>query len=338
MRTLVISDLHLGNRAHRDTVRRPAVRERLLDALDQADRLVLLGDVAELVRPHPERSLAAAEPVLRAVGRRLGRGREVILVPGNHDRPLLAAWARAQGRALTADCAVPPGASAVLSRVVSWLAPATVQVRYPGVWLDDRTYATHGHYLDRHLVPEAPVGLSRGLLARLPSDPALPQDYERRRHRDMASLRPQRTLLSVAAMSRKAVFSGLPHLLHRTGLSPVTVSLANAQVRRAALPALSRTLLRLGLAPDFLLFGHIHRRGPLPGDRPEDWQVGDRTRLVNTGGWLYEPLLIDGSAPPHPYWPGGALLLSDGQAPRSVGLLDDLTQAQLRPPPRPRRR
>ena len=49
MRSLVISDLHLGSRMQRDVLVRPPALERLLDALDGVDRLVLLGDTVELL-------------------------------------------------------------------------------------------------------------------------------------------------------------------------------------------------------------------------------------------------------------------------------------------------
>jgi hypothetical protein len=52
-------------------------------------------------------------------------------------------------------------------------------------------------------------------------------------------------------------------------------------------------------------------------------------RLINSGAWLYERLLLDRAAAPHPYWPGGAVLLEDGRPPRSVGLLDDLSAGEL---------
>jgi hypothetical protein len=52
--------------------------------------------------------------------------------------------------------------------------------------------------------------------------------------------------------------------------------------------------------------------------------------VLNTGAWLYEPLLVHRASPPHPYWPGGSVLLEPGMEPRAVGLLDDLTPAMLR--------
>ncbi len=55
VRTLVISDLHLGNRGGNDVLRRPAALAALLEALADIDRLVLLGDLAELMTRHPRR-------------------------------------------------------------------------------------------------------------------------------------------------------------------------------------------------------------------------------------------------------------------------------------------
>ena len=53
MRTLLISDLHLGTRLEYDVLRRPATLERLLAALEGVDRLVLLGDIVELMDGRP---------------------------------------------------------------------------------------------------------------------------------------------------------------------------------------------------------------------------------------------------------------------------------------------
>ena len=114
MRTLVISDLHLGDRGRRDVLRLAAVRQRLLESLAGVDRLVLLGDTVELMHRHPERAMAMAEPVLRELGRTLGPDGEAIVVPGNHDAPLIRGWALAQGLGLRSSHPVPadgdPGA------------------------------------------------------------------------------------------------------------------------------------------------------------------------------------------------------------------------------------
>jgi hypothetical protein len=59
-------------------------------------------------------------------------------------------------------------------------------------------------------------------------------------------------------------------------------------------------------------------------DRPR-WPAAD----ANSGSWVYESLLLHGATPPHPYWPGGAVLVEDDGAPRAVGLLDHLDAAAL---------
>jgi UDP-2,3-diacylglucosamine pyrophosphatase LpxH len=366
LRTLVISDLHLGNRARHDVLRRSAPRQALLDALDGVDRLVLLGDTLELMSRHPGRSMTSAEPILRAIGQRLGPDREVIFVPGNHDAPLVRAWVLAQGARLAPGTSVDPGASPALRRVLSWLAPASARVNYPGVWLTDRVWATHGHYLDRHLIPESAFGLPRGRLRRGRGRHARPIEYERRHRRgarsrdsllDRALSRPVATLLeSVAELVRVATLPRVPTMLMDARLAPLTSKLIDAQMRHASIPAMARVAQRLGIDADFVIFGHVHRLGPLAGDR---WpSPGAGPSFINCGSWLYEPLLVDRATTPHPYWPGGAVLLDSAgsrelnpvgrfgragspggnggssrldPAPRAVGLLDGLGADQLRP-------
>ncbi|MDP9385979.1 MAG: hypothetical protein M3P50_12265, partial [Actinomycetota bacterium] len=60
MRTLVISDLHLGSTLGRDVLRRPVALDALCAAVAEADRLVLLGDVVELAEGRPRRAMAIA--------------------------------------------------------------------------------------------------------------------------------------------------------------------------------------------------------------------------------------------------------------------------------------
>ena len=336
MRTLVISDLHLGGRLHHGVLTRPAALGRLLDAVDSVDRLVLLGDIVELMEGHAERAMTVAEPILRALGETLGDGREVILVPGNHDGPLVRGWARAQGRRLTTDSAVPLDATPALARLRSWLEPARVGVRYPGVWLSAAVWATHGHYLDRHLLPESTFGIARGLLGRLPRDGAGPGDYEQVRRPSVARasrLMPRPLAKLVDDVAELVRASTMPlvsrRLLHRQ-MAPILATLLGTQMSRASIPALARVVHRLGVAADWVVFGHVHRLGPLAIDRQTQWQgpLG-RPRIVNTGSWVYEPLLVHRARPPHPYWPGGAVLLEPGGEPRPVGLLDELDAGAL---------
>lgn len=341
MRTLVVSDLHLGARLRRDVLRRPAALEALLDALDGVDRLVLLGDAVELQEGRDQRAMDIAEPVLRAIGARLGAGRQVILVPGNHDAVLVRAWLRTQSGPPAVDARVPLDATPMLARVASWLEPARVEVHYPGVWLADGVWATHGHYLDRHLLPVSAYGVARGLLRRPPRGTTAVADYERAAGR--SPLRRAETLLvrwlprplaalvdDAAEFLRAATMPRIARRLSSHRIAPVTAMLLGIQMRRAAIPALARVVHMLGVEADWVIFGHVHRCGPLPADDPERWcGPGGTPRIVNTGSWVYEPLLVHRATPPHPYWPGGAVLLEDGGEPRAVGLLDHLDAKAL---------
>ena len=68
MRTIVVSDLHVGSAKHSDLLRRPELREPLLEAVRGADRLVILGDGVEL-RDRPKRDIAElAAPLFRDLG------------------------------------------------------------------------------------------------------------------------------------------------------------------------------------------------------------------------------------------------------------------------------
>jgi hypothetical protein len=340
VRTLVVSDLHLGARLQRDVLSHPAALESLLEAIDGVERLVLLGDVVELLEGRPRQAMEAAEPVLRVLGSRLGAERDVVVVPGNHDASLVRPWLLRGGVPSAVDAPVPLDATPLLDRITGWLRPARVGVRYPGVWLTDGVWATHGHYLDRHLLPEAAYGIARGLLGRLPRGGAAPIDYERAGGPSLTRLealltrwlpRPLAALLDDAAeVLRAATMPGLHRRLLSRRIAPLTAALLGTQMRRASMPALAHVTHALGVDADCVIFGHVPRRGPLAGDDPAPWRgPGGRPRIVNTGSWVYEPLLVHRATPPHPYWPGGAVLLGEDGRPQALGLLDHLDGAAL---------
>lgn len=335
--TLVISDLHLGGRLGRDVLRHPEALAVLLDAFDGIDRLVLLGDVIELAEGRPRQALELAEPILRAIGERMGADRQIVLVPGNHDRALTRSWARAQGAGLAVDALVPPDATPLLAKVVGWLAPARVEVRTPGVWLTERVWATHGHYIDRHLLPESAYGVHRRRAAREPVGPSV---YERARRPSMTWLETlmvrwlPRRLASLADSAgdlvRASTMPSLPRRMHSHRLAPLARTVLGFQMQRASNPALAHVAQRLGVEAEWVIYGHVHRNGPREGDEPSLWSGPDgRPRLANTGCWLYEPLLLHRGGAPHPYWPGGAVVIDGEGDPVAVGLLDGLDVAAL---------
>jgi UDP-2,3-diacylglucosamine pyrophosphatase LpxH len=341
VRTLVISDLHLGARLRPGVLHRPEALARLLESLAGTDRLVLLGDVVDLLGGRAEHALEAAEPVLNELGRALGDRREVIVVPGNHDLGLVSPWIARGEVELEPDSVVPLDATPALTRLAQALEPARVTVRYPGVWLRETIWATHGHYLDRHLLPESAYGIARGLLGRLPRDGARVEDYELAGGPSITRIetyllralpyRLAQLVEDVAELLRASTMPLAPQRFLHPRMARFTSWALGAQVRRASIPALARVAHRLGVRADWVLFGHVHRRGPLPGDRIADWRgPGGTPRVANTGSWVYEPLLVHNASPPHPYWPGGAVLIEEAGEPQVLGLLDDLAPEAFR--------
>jgi predicted phosphodiesterase len=156
MRTLIVSDLHLGSVSGADLLRRPELRAALLEAVADVDRVVLLGDVLELRHGPLRDAMAAARPVFEDLGRALA-GRELIITAGNHDHALVEPWLARRGddaepAPLGLEQLLQPGdASAALERIAGWASPARVLVAYPGLWVRPDVYASHGHYLDCHL-------------------------------------------------------------------------------------------------------------------------------------------------------------------------------------------
>src|SRR6516225_5041835 len=95
MRTLIVSDLHLGSASRSDVLRSAELREPLLDAIGDVDRLILLGDVLELRHGPPgealevEQLLAAeqASPVLHRLAQWASPARLTAAYPGMWVRP-----------------------------------------------------------------------------------------------------------------------------------------------------------------------------------------------------------------------------------------------------------
>jgi len=342
VRTLVISDLHLGMRSGHDVLHRRAALDALLSVVREADRLVLLGDTVELYEAPRLRALRAARPVLEAIGAAAPAG-GIVLVPGNHDAALIRRWIRARRRERrpigTAET-VPGDGGPLLAFVVEALRPARVVVRYPGVWLAGGVWATHGHYVDRHLVTAVPRPLARGRLAPLPDRLLRPEDYERARRLPIDPLRdaihavtPLELRVAYGAVRRMGI-GALPAICAMPGVAAFPAVAAwglDREFRRAGLRAMAEVVCRLGIEADHVVFGHLHRLGPRGDDDLAAWRPEPGgPRLWNTGTWVREPGLLTGSEPPHPYWPGGAIWVEDGRPPRAVGLLDDVPLHALR--------
>jgi len=186
VRTVVVSDLHVGVRAGSDLARRPEVRARLVEAVRGADRLVLLGDILELRERSLGGALALARPLLEELADALAGEREIVLVPGNHDHALVAplcAPIGGGGGLRSLEHRLRPVPDHPLARLASELAPVRLEFAYPGLWLAEGVYATHGHYMDAHspvpMVECLAIALSARLRGGPPGPGSTPVDYER---------------------------------------------------------------------------------------------------------------------------------------------------------------
>jgi len=184
VRTAVVSDFHLGGLAGADVAREGRPLDALVEAVSDADRLILLGDIVELRERPLAEALEVARPVLERLGRALA-GRSVVIVPGNHDHALAEPWLarlRLASEELPAEAEWPvkPDDGAA-GRIAEWMPDAEVTLAYPGLRLRDDVYATHGHYLDLHLtVPrlESIAASAMGRLTKLGQDAGSAADYE----------------------------------------------------------------------------------------------------------------------------------------------------------------
>jgi hypothetical protein len=337
-------------------LRRPDARAALIEAVSGADRLVLLGDVIELRHGPMRHALELAEPVLRALGEALGAGGEVVIVPGNHDHRLLRAWldrrsVEATVNALGLDAPVDWREPEPLARVAAWLGPGEVRAAYPGTWIRDNVYATHGHYGDRHNTVPILERLAAGVMARVVGEPdggpARAEDYE-------ATLAPVYAWIDMVAQSGgvrgrgggglqvrawgllqrprgqrgvrgtgvAVAFPALVAALNRAGLGPLRADVSGEELRRAGLRAFAEVLDRLDLSAGHVISGHTHRAGPLPGDDPSEWTASTGSSILNVGSWVNEKGFLTDSQRKSPYRPGFCAVVVDEAAPQLINLLD----------------
>ncbi len=320
---------------------------------------MLLGDVIEFRHGPVRDALAAAEPVLRTLGAALSGGGEVVIVPGNHDHQLLAPWlerraSREAPTPLGLECEVDWRPEEPLGALAGWFAPAKVRVAYPGVWLREDLYATHGHYLDRHTTVPMFERLGAGGMARLVHEatggPTKVEDYER-------TLAPIYAWIQAVAqwggpelggsshgasariwellrqtderrgLRRRAAAAAFPLAvagLNVAGLGPLRADISGQELRRAALRAFGEVLVRLDVTPAHVLFGHTHRAGPLAGDDPREWRAPTGSAVVNTGSWIHERAFLGQVPDESPYRPGFCAILEEDRRPEVTNLLDQL--------------
>src|SRR3954447_8206345 len=139
VRAAIVSDMHLGTAVPAaDIARDGEPLERLVDAVSDADTIVLLGDVIELREGPVAGVLEVARPLFERLGA-AAAGKRVVLVPGNHDHELVEAFLaglRLESRPLNAASEWPATpADGTAGRLAEWMPHSEVVMAYPGTWL-----------------------------------------------------------------------------------------------------------------------------------------------------------------------------------------------------------
>lgn len=349
MATAIVSDLHLGTVAEMDVARRPEALERLTAALSRADRVVALGDLLELRERRAEDVLEAVAPVLEALGRATA-GKELVIVPGNHDYELVApSLERAR---LDGDGGIPLDGwyapdGAVAERVGRLMPDTELRIAYPGLWLRDDVFAMHGHYLDLHFtVPRVEsvfahavgrlVGANRPDLTLDVYESSLSPVYAfshalAQSARRTASVRGGNTSRDIwlratgggvagVALGKVAIPAAVL-ALNALGVGRFHPDISPVELRRAGLRSMTRVVQELEIDADHVIFGHTHRAGPLPGET-EGWTLPGGARLHNTGSWILEAAFSAADGPENPYWPGRVTWVDDEGPPRFENVLE----------------
>lgn len=380
MRTAVISDLHLGLVSGGDVLRDADVRRTLLEEIREADRVVLLGDVVELRELPIGAALERARPFFEELGAALG-DRQVFIVPGNHDHrlaePLLdelavadaathgdngAAAAGEENARTPLDLEQVAGPSpGPTERIDTWLGAASLRVAYPGIWLREDVYATHGHYMDAHLnLPRAEC-LAVATLARL-SRPvparASAADYERivrplygfffgvaQAQRRSGPIRTRAAAAEAAwevlagernsdgraqQLRMAAARAGFPlgvKAVNRLLRSDFDADVSARAIFEGGVAAAAEVATRLGVDGGHVITGHSHRGGPVEGEGP--WALPGGGSLHNTGSWVFSSLFHHPGTPPNAYWPGTVTWVEDEGPPQRRQLLLDHSHERM---------
>jgi len=356
VRTAIVSDLHLGSAFGEDLVRDTGIRRILLEEVRAADRLVLLGDVLELRELPLASALESARPFFEELGEAMA-GHLVVLVPGNHDHrlaePLLEQQALAE-KPLDLEQRSAP-ADGPTARIAAWLGGAELEIAYPGIWLRDDVYATHGHYMDCHMrLPRLEciaAAAAMRALGPLPENPG-PADYERvlrpvygltfglaqggvarraarpseRAWRSIASHNGSRGRARRAALRAAVPASiwGVNRLLR----ADFEANLSTASISQSGIAAAGELAAALDVQASHVITGHTHRGGPSEGEA--EWALRGGGRLHNTGSWVFASAFHHPGTPPGPYWPGTITWLEDSGPPRRSRLLLERPRDELR--------
>ena len=366
MRTAIVSDLHLGSAFGEDVARDAAVR-RAAARGDRGGR-----------SPRPARrrrsscancrsaaALEAARPFFEELGR--GDGRPPRRARPRQPRPpprrAAARRARARRRA-DLGARAPRAAAGGRGETDRRLARRgrALDIAYPGVWLRDDVYATHGHYMDCHMSLPRLECIAAAVVMRAFGRLPDPADARRLRAGPAPDLRlllrprPVRRSAPAArpappsapgarspAATAAAAGSGAPLRSAAIGAGvPAAVwahqppparrlrarPLRGGDLRAAASTPPTELARRLGIdaAP------RDHRPHPPRRARRRARPSGRcpaAASLHNTGSWVFASAFHHPGTPPGPYWPGTVTWVEDDGPPRRVRLLSERSRDEL---------
>src|SRR5260221_1439196 len=260
------------------------------------------------------------------------------LFPGSHGHRAagsLPEQLALAGKPLELEQRAEPAGDAV-ARISSWLGEAELEIAYPGIWLRDDVYATHGHYMDCHMrLPKleciaAPAAM-RAL--RLPERPE-PADYER-------VLRPvygltfglaqggvagratrpsERIWRAISSRNgkgsrarRAALRAAVPASvwsINRLLRADFNADFSTGSISQSGIAAATELVQRLGIQAAHTITGHTHRAGPAESDAERVLPAG---RLHNTGSWIFASAFHHPRTPPGPSFTGTVTGLTNSE-------------------------
>ena len=348
VRSLVISDMHLGAWTGDDLLAYRWAREALRPELERADEVVLLGDFLDLLFSRIEQAFERAHGLVDLLAQTLA-GKRLVWLAGNHDHHILVRRLEslvelqiATGEAFE-ELHERWRAGFFFEAFLKRRLPDTeIEVAYPTYRIGE-VLLSHGHYLDGEVSGSVPNRLLQGGFWRLAGghtpNPTI-QDYE-------AALVPLTELLFVTAQlptgagAEQRIQAELRHLASLAALAAAPGRYAarvghrlvewlrsgpaqRSQIAEhglarvvgpgasvlASVRAYARVCGHLGWADEAscLVFAHTHQ--PLDGVMVSETSA--RPRYWNTGSWIYEP-------PTHSIseyldyldhnWPGSAVVI-----------------------------
>lgn len=324
MRSLVISDTHLGAWTGDDLLAYPWARETLRPQLEQADEVVLLGDFVDLLFATTEHAFERADGFVELLAQTLASKRLVWLA-GNHDHHILVRRLEAliELRVATGqpdeELAAQWQERFYFEAFLRRRLPRTeIAFAYPSCRVGE-VMLSHGHYLDGEVRGSVPNRLLQGGFWRLAGGRAATptvEEYE-------AALIPISELLFVEAQlprgaaAEQRIQADLRRIAHVTELvtapAQAIARLGRSLARRlhgnpgSQPPAAEYTIARVvapgaSVLPSVRAYARVCRN--LGWDRDARWFVFAHThqplsgitldgasapRFWNTGSWIYEP-------------------------------------------------